>query len=112
MLRRWPEETGYAINAGIEGEDVDQGPEGLISQTALDWYREGKALDLSAAALKIGERSWQQDFTEGATKVTFKVKLDKGPHTVRAWFAGGLDVRAETVISPYFLSIKRVQAAK
>jgi hypothetical protein len=39
--------------------------------------------------------------------VTFKVSLEEGPHTLRAWFAGGLDVRAETLISPYFISIKR-----
>lgn len=112
VLRRWPEETGYAINAGIEGEDVDQGPEGLISKSALNWYRDGKALDLSSAALKIGKRSWQQDITDGAAQVRFKVMLDQGPHTVRAWFTGGLDVRAETVLTPYFLSIKRCAVAR
>ena len=111
-LRRWPEETGYAITAGIEGEDVDQGPEGLISKTALTWYRDGKALDLNAAALKIGKRSWYQDFAEDATQVTFKVGLDKGAHRVRAWFTGGIDVRAETLLTPYFLSIKATDTAK
>ncbi|MDG1357483.1 MAG: sulfatase-like hydrolase/transferase, partial [Akkermansiaceae bacterium] len=107
VLRRWPEETGYAIGEGITGVDIDQGPEGLISKTALDWYRDGEALDLSTAALQIGERSWQQDFAKDATQVTFKVRLERGPHTVRAWFTGGIDVRAETLLSPHFLSIKR-----
>ncbi|MGB2011766.1 MAG: hypothetical protein ACPHYF_09590, partial [Akkermansiaceae bacterium] len=106
---RWPEETGYAITAGIQGTDVDEGPEALISPTAADWYRDGKALAIDAAALKIDERSWQQDVAEHATQVTFKVSLDKGPHRVRAWFTGGLDVRAETILTPYFLTIKRVQ---
>ena len=109
-LRRWPEETGYAIRAGIEAEDVDQGPEGLISKTAIDWYRGGEALDVCSAALKIGKQSWYQDFAEDATQVTFKVQLDKGPHTMRAWFTGGLDVRAETLLSPYFISIRRSDA--
>ena len=111
-LRRWPEETGYAIRAGIEGEDVEQGPEGLISKSATDWYRGGEALDVSSAALKIGKQSWYQDFAEDATQVTFKVGLDKGPHTMRAWFTGGLDVRAETLLSPYFISIRRLSAAE
>ena len=109
ILRRWPEETGYAITAGIQGTDVDEGPEALISPTAADWYRDGKALAIDAAALKIDERSWQQDVAEHATQVTFKVSLDKGPHRVRAWFTGGLDVREETMLAPYFLTIKRVQ---
>jgi len=44
--------------------------------------------------------------------VTFKVALDKGAHRVRAWFTGGIDVRAETLLTPYFLSIKATDTAK
>jgi arylsulfatase A-like enzyme len=106
ILRRWPAEAGYAITAGIDGADVDTGPEGFIEPESRGLYRGGKALDIYGAALKIGVRSWYADIPRDADRVTFRVRLRKGPHTLRAWFSGGNNVHRDTVMSPYYVSIR------
>lgn len=108
VLRRWPEETGYAVCAGINGFDIDTGPEEFIAPSTIDWYRDGKAIDVYGAALKIGERSFYQDLADDSKDAVFRVELKEGPHTFRAWFSGGTNLVTSTVMSPYFVSIRKV----
>lgn len=107
ILRRWPEETGYAILDGIAGFDVDPGPDQFLSETTLDWYRDGKAVDVYGAAVKLDGESWYQDLEDGATEAAFTVELREGPHVLRAWFSGGTDIRNATVMSPYYVTIRK-----
>jgi arylsulfatase A-like enzyme len=106
-LRRWPQESGHAILAGIEGFDVEAGPDGFLAGSTLDWYREGQAVDVYGAALKIDDRSDYQDIAAEAAEVTFIVEFTQGLHTLRAWFSGGTNVHAATVMSPYYVTIRK-----
>lgn len=112
ILRRWPEETGYAITGGIEGFDVDPGPDAFLSPTEVQMYRDGKALDLYGAMLKIDDRSWYQDLGTDAKEATFTVEIKKGLHTLRAWFSGGNDIRNATAMTPYYVTIRKTIAVK
>jgi arylsulfatase A-like enzyme len=107
ILRRWPEETGYAVRAGIDGVDIDPGPDEFLADSTLDWYRGGRAIDISGAALKIDEQSLYMDLEEDAAEAVFTVELTQGAHTLRAWFSGGNDVRTATVMAPYYVTIRK-----
>jgi hypothetical protein len=107
ILRRWPEETGHAIRDGIRGMDIDPGPAGFLAENTLFWYKDGKAVDVYGAALRINEQSWYQDLPENAAEAVFSVELKKGPHTLRAWFSGGSNLVTSTVMSPYYISIRK-----
>ena len=106
ILRRWPVEVARGLTQGIEGFDVDTGPEGLIDPSAVGMYRDGTALEIYGAALKIDREQWYADLNEGADRVAFTVKLVQGPHILRAWFSGGNNVHRDTVLSPYYVSIR------
>jgi arylsulfatase A-like enzyme len=106
-LRRWPEEAGYAVCAGIERFDTGCGPDGFLAENTLYWYKDGKALDISGAALKIDGESLYQDLAAGSVKATFRIELEKGLHTVRAWFSGGTNVATSPVMAPYYVTIRR-----
>ena len=80
----------------------------MIDPAAMKLYRDGKALDIHGAALKIDGAQWYADVEEGADRVTFTVELKQGPHTLRAWFSGGNNVHHDTVLSPYYVSIRWV----
>ena len=108
VLRRWPEEAGHGMVDGIQGFDVDPGPKGLIDTSVLSWYRDGKAVDVYGAALKVDEQNLYADIEADAGEVTFVVDLKEGMHTLRAWFSGGTDVRTATVMAPYYVTIKRM----
>lgn len=105
-LRRWPPEAGYAITAGIQGFDVDTGPDGLIEPSAIDMYRDGKAIDVYGAALKIDGKQWYADIGEKDDRVSFNVPLKKGHHVLRAWFSGGNNVHRSTVMTPYYVTVR------
>jgi len=52
-LRRWPAETGYAISAGIDGDDVPWNREDIDPKEESN-YSGGQAIDLRWAQLSIG----------------------------------------------------------
>lgn len=106
-LRRWPEESGHAIRAGIKGFDIDPGPDGFMAESTMSWYRDGKAVDVYGAALKINDQSFYMDLGDDAKEATFTVELEKGSHTLRAWFSGGTNVYTATVMAPYYVTIRK-----
>jgi len=108
VLRRWPQETGYAIRAGIEGFDGDMGLEEFLAPSTIDWYRDGKAVDVYGATLRVNDSSLYQDLTDESKEAVFTVELKKGPHALRAWFSGGTNVMTATVMAPYFVSIRTI----
>ena len=106
-LRRWPAEVGHAIRDDIQGMDIGAVPDELLAESTIGWYRDGVAVDVYGAALKIDTENWYQDLDEQAKAAAFTVKPQPGPHRLRAWFSGGNDVRTATVMSPYYVTIKR-----
>lgn len=107
-LRRWPQESGHAIPDGIKGFDADISPDGFLAESTLSWYRDGRAIDVYGAALRIDDQSWYQDLREKSNEVVFTVKLKKGMHTLRAWFSGGTDAHTATVMAPYYVKIRKI----
>ncbi|MEX1026461.1 MAG: N-acetylgalactosamine-4-sulfatase, partial [Candidatus Paceibacterota bacterium] len=83
-LRRWPEETGAVIDAGLPaGEDVP----GAKAYRAVP----GKSIKPVTATLQIGDVAAEQAVAEGDEEVTFQVKLKPGKTRMHATFetAGG-----------------------
>jgi hypothetical protein len=106
-LRRWPEESGRAIRAGIKGFDIDPGPAGFLAKSTMNWYCDGKAVDVYGAALTINDQRFYMDLGDDAKEATFTVELKKGSHTLRAWFSGGTNVNNATVMAPYYVTIRK-----
>lgn len=86
-LRRWPEEAGHAIGAGIDGPDVPY-REDAVSPDAHAWYRDGKALNFDTACLDVeGVNRWFLPVTPDRPGVPFHVNLPAGNHRLRATFS-------------------------
>ena len=69
-------------------------------------YRDGKAIDVYGAALKIDGKQWYADIGEKDDRVSFNVPLKKGHHGLRAWFSGGNNVHRSTVMTPYYVTVR------
>ncbi len=81
-LRRWPEESGAAINAELPpGADV---PGVKAMRTAP-----GQAIDAVRATLAIGDFSAEAEVPEGAVEVRFRLTLSAGRSQLDARFFDG-----------------------
>ena len=116
-LRRWPEDAGHALAAGIDGDDVPWRAE-WIAPEWHHWYRGGAALPLRSAELELqaethpktdrplpllrGSRR-RQPLTPGATEALFQLHLPVGDYRLHARFLGegGLRVGAYYVRVEY-----------
>ncbi len=79
-LRRWPEESGAAIDAALPpGADV---PGVKAFRTAA-----GKRIEAVSARLNIGEISMAADVAPGAQEVIFNVRLEPGKMRMAALFS-------------------------
>jgi len=79
-LRRWPEESGAAIDAPLPpGGDV---PGVKAFRTAA-----GERIEAVSARLKIGEISMAADVAPGAQEVIFNVRLEPGKMRMAALFS-------------------------
>lgn len=104
-LRRWPREAGHAITDGIEGEDVEFYHEG-IAPGAEGLYSGGEALPYETACLTVTGLPQQcAPVEEDAAGAVFRVRLDSGPHHVRARFA----VNDGHYSSAYYVYVRRVE---
>ena len=72
-LRRWPDEEGGAITAGL-GE-WDGG-----------WFAGGVALDIRRAGINVGGVSLESEVRDNDTAIVFKIRLPRGPHHLRTYF--------------------------
>jgi arylsulfatase B len=103
-LRRWPEEAGLAIAAGIEGDDVPWRRDIIIPERA-DRHSGGAALDIRWAQLTIQGRNYQAEVDGTKAGATIEVDLKEGPDHL---FAAFYD-RKERTIAPYYIYIRPVK---
>lgn len=105
-LRRWPAETNRPICAGVDGTDMNVMSGRFLSPSTLDWYQDGKALDIHGASLRIDDDTHYRDVGDDMPAACFDLALEEGPHTLRAWFSGGNKLASSVVMSPYYIDIK------
>ena len=85
-LSRWPEETGYPLGEGIEGNDVDYYSEGIAKHN-LWQYHGGEALAIQKASLYVnGEKVQEIEVDQSAWSASFEVKLKEGHGTLEGEF--------------------------
>ena len=102
-LRRWPEETGYALAAGIEGDDSGWYRAGIQPKDAPA-YEGGVALALGWAQLSIGGQNLQQEVDPSATSACFEIDLAAGLDRLYASFYD----RIERTIAPYYVYVRKL----
>ncbi len=102
-LRRWPEETGYALIAGIDGDDVKWRRDCIQSKHA-SMYSGGVAVPIRWARLAIGGRAYHAEPAAGDAACSFVVDLDRGAHTLRAAFYDA----SERTMAPYYVRVSPV----
>ena len=78
-LRRWPAEVDRAIDAPLAAGPAVPGAKAFRTTP-------GKAIDPGTASLVIGDVSANAKIPEGASEVTFNVRLAAGPTTMKAIF--------------------------
>ena len=69
-LRRWPPETQHAIDAGIDGDDVEWRRE-WVDKDYWHWYTGGRALPVKRATLRI-------DFADGRAPLELAADIEPG----------------------------------
>ena len=74
-LRRWPPETQHAIDAGIEGDDVEWRRE-WVEERFQFWYTGGVALPLTRATLRI-------DYADGRVPLELATEVEPGSRSAR-----------------------------
>lgn len=99
-LRRWPEEAGYALEAGIDGDDIEWRKD-AVSQSDAPHYTGGVALSIGWAQLTIGGRRHYAETSRGDPAVVFEVDVQAGSDELYASFHGDDEVS----VSPYYITI-------
>jgi arylsulfatase A-like enzyme len=102
-LRRWPEETGYALAAAIDGDDSHWRRDS-IKETDAPAYQGGVALNIGWAQLSIGGQNYQQEIDPTSTSARFEVDLKAGPDQLFASFHD----HSERTIAPYYVYARRL----
>ena len=100
-LRRWPEEVGYALDAGIDGDDVEWRRDAVQERDAPH-YRGGVALPIGWAALTVGGRDYHLETPSGDAAARFEVTLRAGPTQLVAAFHD----RQERTIASYYVTVR------
>ncbi|MCF6175603.1 MAG: arylsulfatase [Victivallaceae bacterium] len=86
-LRRWPEEAGHAVSAGINPEEDVEFDRKNIAPENHGFYSGAKALDIDLAQLHILGLPVQCESVEaGQNSVKFEIKLNQGQYQLRANF--------------------------
>lgn len=81
-LRRWPQETGLALNAKAPVIPALEG-------TTVTASNEGKALDIQSARIKIQGQEMSSEVNPENEYVAFKLELKKGETQLQTWFTLG-----------------------
>ena len=85
-LRRWPKESGLALNAPIDAENPKS------------------ARPIAKARLWIGDFDQTLDTPDGATAATFAVPLNAGKTLIQTWF---LDANGEVLCSAFYAQVSK-----
>ena len=102
-MRRWPEETGYAISSGIEGDDVEWRKD-CIQEKHAPHYSGGVALNIRWAQLTVGEVNTQKEIGPNDRSAIFELELEEGRDRLFASFHDD----GERTIAPYYVYVRRV----
>lgn len=103
-LRRWPREAGHAVQAGIDGDDVEWRREECWPE-AHDAFTGGKALPIETAQLRItGIEAEYESVDPTAECVTFKVRLRTGPAHVQTWFTDNVHL----AVGAYYVYVRKI----
>ncbi|MBT3272828.1 MAG: sulfatase-like hydrolase/transferase, partial [Spirochaetales bacterium] len=101
-LRRWPEEAGYALTAGIDGDDIEWRKDAVPVRNT-GHYSGGEAIPIKWAQLKIGGKSHQCEIDETSSAAAFEVSLETGMDHLEAAFYD----KAEQTIAPYYVYVSK-----
>lgn len=96
-LRRWPEETGLALNA-------DAPIRHALPGTSVDASKPGKALNIRQARIKIQEQESTKSVAGSEEHVGFTVELQPGESHLQTWFT--LDDGTE--LGAYYVKIEKI----
>ena len=94
-------EAGYALDAGIDGDDVEWRKD-AIRQADAPHYTGGAALGIGWAQLTVGGRSHHVETPAGDSLAAFEVELAIGPDELYASFHDN----QERTIAPYYVTIR------
>lgn len=92
-LRRWPAESGIALREGVGATEVTDG-------TLLP----GRALDIRAARIRVGEQEQSKPVEEGDRAATFELTLPAGPIRLYTWFDDG---DGQAIVGAYYVTVER-----
>ncbi len=101
-LRRWPKESAHKLKEGIDGSDVEWMPE-LIAESDHWLYKDGKAIDIVKAKIKIGADEQETQIDPDAESAVFEVKLEKGATHLQTYFIP----KDDSEIGAYYAYITR-----
>jgi arylsulfatase A-like enzyme len=104
-LRRWPHDAGYALDAGIDGDDVEWRRDAIQERDASH-YRGGVALPIGWAVLTVGGEGYHLETPSGDAAAVFEVALQAGPDQLYAAFHD----RQERTIASYYVTIQPADA--
>ncbi|PHN02756.1 arylsulfatase [Flavilitoribacter nigricans] len=77
-LRRWPAESGLALNAGVN--------DAIPSTPFTDGRIEGEAMQITRAFLKIGEKEYTTDLEQNAGAAVIEAEVPLGKTELLAYF--------------------------
>jgi arylsulfatase A-like enzyme len=92
-LRRWPRETGQAINARLSMPGDDSIVHEYDPPQGYGPWRNGVSIGATQARIRAGRIEKTQPLTESDVEIAFDIKLDAGPAEVQSWFTGGSQSR-------------------
>jgi arylsulfatase A-like enzyme len=104
-LRRWPKESSHKLGEGFSGDDVRWRPE-LISESDHWLYKDGKAIDIQEARLKIGTQEYVSAVDSEDTGVSFEVELHEDPAHLQTYFI----LRDKRIFGAYYVYIDLKQS--
>ena len=91
QLRRWPVETGLALNASVPSVESMEGVGDLP---------QGKSISFENARLKVGENGWETSVNPNDQAITFQVELPAGKQKMQTWLTDDKgDVRGAYYVS-------------
>ena len=102
-LRPWPEETGYALQDGIDGDDSNWRRD-AIKESDVPYYEGGIAIALQWAQLSLGGQNYQCEVDAERESVLFSVDLKEGPDQLFAALYDG----KERSMAPYYVYVRYV----
>ena len=93
-LRRWPQESGLGIAAPAPPlRGVDGG------------WPAGNALPVASAWLRAGGAEQTLPVADGATEVSFRLPLERGPAQIRSWW---IDAAGSHLAGAFYLTAERL----